>query len=464
MHSAGKLPPQAVDMEKAVLGALLIEDCIYEVSSMLSAADFYRDEHRLIYEAIMQLDSSGGKVDLLTVTDELRRSENLEKVGGPFAITELTQSVASAANVQYHAAIIREKALRRELIVLNDKNLQYAYDESSDIQDLIDSQSLDLVKLVENVGGDDVTPVSEMVNDVLDGIARLKAGELKDPGIPTLTCIDRYMKFETGLTIIAARPSMGKTSFVISLINNIAVEQKVPTAMFELEMPKKKLLRWMLSQRTGIDNSRIKKAELSEEETHELERAGAEIHQSPLYLSDNPSLTISQIRSKSIMLKRKHGVRIIFVDYLQLMRGGAKKYGNRNEEVSEISRGLKNLSTELDIPVVALSQLSRAVEARGGDKRPTLADLRDSGAIEQDADVVMFLHRPIKYGLQQFHDGTPTFNRGEVIIDKNRDGGLANDIRLEFIPDKVTWQDIPDEIPESEYNPDSWLEPDKEAF
>jgi replicative DNA helicase len=257
---------------------------------------------------------------------------------------------------------------------------------------------------------------------------------------------------------------MGKTSFVISLINNIAVEQKVPTAMFELEMPKKKLLRWMLSQRTGIDNTKIKKAELSEDETHKLERAGTEIHQSPLYISDNPNLTISQIRSKSIMLKRKHGVRIIFIDYLQLMRGSGRKNGNRNEEVSEISRGLKNLSTELDIPVVALSQLNRGVEARGGDKRPTLADLRDSGAIEQDADVVMFLHRPIKYGMENFHDGEPTFNRGEVIIEKNRDGGLANDIRLEFIPEKVTWRDIPNQVMDEEYNPNSYIEPDKDAF
>ncbi len=444
----GKVPPQAVELEEAVLGALMLEkDALTNVIDILKVESFYKESHKVIFQAILDLFTESQPIDLLTVTTQLRKNGALEIAGGAFYITELTSKVASAANIEYHARIITEQSIKRELIRISGEIQKDAFEDTTDVFELLDKMEQSLFEISEkNIRKN----YSDMRSIMREAIIELEARKLQKDGLTGVpsgfTALDRVTSGwqKSDLVIIAARPAMGKTAFVLSVLRNAAVDHNRPVAIFSLEMSSVQLVNRLISSEAELDSEKIKKGSLADHEWAQLVHKTAKLSKAPLFVDDTPALSILELRAKCRKLKAQHDIQMVVIDYLQLMSGDSKsggQGGNREQEIASISRALKKIAKELSIPVIALSQLSRAVETRGGDKRPQLSDLRESGAIEQDADMVMFLYRPEYYGITQDEDNNSTAGVGEVIIAKHRNGSLEN-VKLRFIGKYTKFTDL----------------------
>ncbi len=433
----GKVPPQALELEEAVLGALMLErDALTAVIDILKPESFYRDAHRHIYEAIVQLFNNSEPVDLLTVTNQLRKSGNLEIVGGTYVVTELTTKVNSAANIEFHARIIAENSIKRELIRISSLITQEAYEDTTDVFQLLDKTEASLFEVSESHIRKNYSSMRTLMSEAIRELEEKKHHKDGLTGVPSgFTALDRVTSGwqPSDMIIIAARPGMGKTAFVVSAMRNAAVDFNQGVAIFSLEMSSVQLVNRLISAEAELDSEKIKKGTLADYEWEQLVHKTAKLTEAPIFIDDTPGLSILELRAKCRRLKAQHDIQLIVIDYLQLMSGDSSKGGgNREQEIASISRALKGIAKELNVPVIALSQLSRAVETRGGDKRPQLSDLRESGSIEQDADMVMFLYRPEYYGITEDENGMPTVGTGEVIIAKHRNGSLEN-VQLKFI-------------------------------
>jgi replicative DNA helicase len=431
----GKLPPQAVDLEEAVLGALMIEkDALSAVVDLLKPETFYKEAHQRIYKAILTLFANSEPIDLLTVTQQLRKTGEIELVGGGGYVSGLTLRVNSAANIEYHARVVTEQALKRGLITMASEIQRDAFEDTTDVFTLLDRTERDLFQLTESNIRKTVSDMRSIVSEALKEMETKKNQEGLT-GVPSgFTNLDRLTSGwqPTELIILAARPAMGKTAFVVSALRNAAVDHGKPVAIFSLEMSSVQLVNRLISAEAEIDSEKIRKGQLAPHEWQQLHHKIQRLTEAPIYIDDTPALSILELRAKCRRLKAQHDIQMVVIDYLQLMTGDNSKGANREQEIASISRALKNLAKELNVPVIALSQLSRAVETRGGDKKPQLSDLRESGSIEQDADMVMFLYRPEYYGITQDEAGNSTVGVGEVIVAKNRSGSLDN-IQLRFV-------------------------------
>lgn len=430
----GKIPPQAPEVEEAVLGALMLErDTYHNVASIIKAESFYKEEHQKIFKVIQQLVSNGKPVDLLMVTQELKNRQELDEVGGPIYITQLTSRVASAAHIEFHARIIAQKYIQRELIRISTEIQVKSYDDSLELDDLIDYAESSLFKVTEGNISKESQPIKPLLRQAID---QIEENAKKPDGLSGIASgfykLDKITSGwqNTDLMIIAARPAMGKTAFVLSMARNMAVLKQVPVAVFSLEMSSMQLVLRLIAAETELGSEKIKSGKLEEWEWELFNRRIKNLENAPLYIDDTPALSIFEFRAKCRRLKMQHNIGIVIVDYLQLMTAGTDVKGNREQEVSTISRNLKAIAKEINIPIIALSQLNRSVESREG-KRPQLSDLRESGAIEQDADMVMFIHRPEAYGITQDTDGNSLIGLAEIIIAKHRNGAIG-DVQLAF--------------------------------
>ena len=435
----GKIPPQALELEEAVLGAMMIDKKgIDEVIDILQPDAFYKDAHKLIFEAILQLFTETQPVDLLTVSAQLRKTQKLDLAGGDFYLIQLTQKITSSAHIEFHSRIILQKFIQRSLIKISSEIIEDSYDETTDVFDLLDKAESKLYEVTQgNIKRSSETAQSLVLQ------ARNRIQEIaKREGLSGIaTGFEKLDKVTSGwqpsdLVIIAARPGMGKTAFVLSMARNMSIDFGHPVAIFSLEMSSVQLITRLISSETGLSSEKLRTGKLEKHEWEQLSVKVKNLEKAPLFIDDTPSLSIFDLRAKARRLSSQHGIKLIVVDYLQLMTAGGngKGGGNREQEISTISRNLKALAKELSIPVIALSQLSRAVETRGASKRPLLSDLRESGAIEQDADIVSFIYRPEYYKIDEWDDdeASPTQGQAEFIIAKHRNGSLEN-IRLKFI-------------------------------
>lgn len=447
----GKLPPQAIDLEEAVLGAMMIDKKgIDEVIDVLMPQVFYRIQHQVIFTAIRKLFNETQPIDLLTVSNELRNEGKLDLVGGDYYLIQLTQKVSSAAHIEYHSRVLLEKYILRQLIEISSNIIDKAYDETTDVFELLDFSESKLFEITEGGIKKSFTDSRTLVAEAIEKIKAMSEKEGMS-GVPSgFTQLDKITSGwqESDLIILAARPGMGKTAFVLSMARNMAVDANTPVAVFSLEMSSVQLITRMISSETGISSEKLRKATLENHEWKQLYNKVKALEDAPLFIDDTPALSIFDLRAKARRLVSQHNVKLIVIDYLQLMTlGGGKSTGNREQEISTISRNLKSIAKELNIPVIALSQLSRSVETRGGNKRPMLSDLRESGAIEQDADIVSFIYRPEYYKLEFWDDeqGTPSAGQAEIIIAKHRNGALEN-VRLQFINSQAKFMDLENEF------------------
>lgn len=424
----GKVPPQALDLEEAVLGALMLsKDALTAVLDILKPQSFYSDAHASVYRAICNLFEKSVPADLLTVTEELKRMGELEKIGGPYYLVELTNSVTSAANIEFHARIILQKAIQRELIRISTETIKEAYEDTTDVLDLLDKSEQRLFEITEQNMNRGYQNVNSLMAKVIKQIEELSTKQDGLTGVPSgFTNLDRVTAGwqPSDLIIVAARPGMGKTSFTLALALNAAKIFNKGVAFFSLEMSNVQLVNRLISLEAEIESEKLRKGKLSESEWQQLHACVHSFGSLPIYIDDTPGISIFELRAKCRRLKMQHDIQLIIIDYLQLMQGNNDTRGNREQEISQISRSLKGLAKELNVPVIALSQLSRAVETRGGSKRPQLSDLRESGAIEQDADIVSFIYRPEYYGLIEGDNGENLRGIGEIIIAKHRNGSL----------------------------------------
>lgn len=460
----GKIPPQAIDLEEVVLGAMMIDKKgVNEVIDILHPDVFYKEAHKFVYEAILALFNNSSPIDLLTVSEQLKKMGKLEAVGGDFYLIQLTKRVASSAHIEYHARIIQQKYIQRSLIRISSETIEEAYDDTTDVFDLLDSAESKLYEVTQGNLKRSTETAQSLVLQAKKKIEEIAAKEGLS-GIPS--GFDKLDKLTSGwqpsdLIIVAARPGMGKTALTLSMARNIAVNAKIPVAFFSLEMSSVQLITRLISSETGLSSEKLRTGKLEKHEWEQLHVKVKSLENAPLYIDDTPSLSIFDLRAKARRLASQQGIKLIIIDYLQLMTAGNnQKGGNREQEISTISRNLKALAKELEVPVIALSQLSRAVETRGGSKRPLLSDLRESGAIEQDADIVSFIYRPEYYKIDEWDDDerSPTAGQAEFIVAKHRNGGLDN-IRLKFIAnlgkfDNLDEFESPFEIP-SKMNSDA---------
>ena len=434
----GKVPPKAVEIEEVVLGALMLEkDALTTVIDILTPQSFYDDRHKAIYESIVQLFNDSEPIDLETVVSQLRKNGTLEFVGGPYFVAELTSRVNSAANIEFHARIVSEQAIKRELIRIAAEIQEEAFEDTTDVFNLLDKTEQSLFEVSESNIKKNYADMKSLMFEAIKELEAKKDHQDGLTGVPSgFTLLDRATSGwqKTELVIIAARPGMGKTAFVVSAMRNAAVNFNHAVAIFSLEMSSVQLVNRLISAEAELDSEKIKRGNLADYEWEQLVHKTSALSKAPIFIDDTPALSILELRAKCRRLKAQHDIKLIIIDYLQLMTGDASKNagGNREQEIASISRALKSIAKELDVPVIALSQLSRAVETRGGDKRPQLSDLRESGSIEQDADLVMFLYRPDYYGITADENGNPTNGLGEVIIAKHRNGSLDT-IPLKFI-------------------------------
>ncbi|WP_395064020.1 replicative DNA helicase [Flavobacterium sp.] len=435
----GKLPPQALDLEEAVLGAMMIDKKgVDEVIDILQADAFYKDAHKHIFEAIFQLFTDSQPIDLLTVSSQLKKNAKLDLAGGDFYLIQLTQKIASSAHIEFHSRIILQKYIQRSLIRISSEIIEESYDETTDVFDLLDKAESKLYEVTQG----NIKRSSETAQSlVIQAKKRIEEIANKEGLSGIATGFDKLDKITSGwqpsdLVIIAARPGMGKTAFVLSMARNVAIDFGHPVALFSLEMSSVQLITRLISSETGLSSEKLRTGKLEKHEWEQLSVKVKDLEKAPLFIDDSPSLSIFDLRAKARRLASQHGIKLIIVDYLQLMTAGGngKGGGNREQEISTISRNLKALAKELEVPVIALSQLSRAVETRGSSKRPLLSDLRESGAIEQDADIVSFIYRPEYYKIEEWDDDdqSPTAGQAEFIIAKHRNGSLEN-VRLKFI-------------------------------
>jgi replicative DNA helicase len=442
----GKIPPQAVELEEAVLGAMMIDKKgIDDVIDVLSSDAFYDQKHQEIYAAIYELFQNSEPIDLLTVSNLLKKNGKLEFVGGDFALIRLTQKVASSAHIEFHARIILQKYIQRKLITISSEIIENAYDESTDVFELLDDAEAKLFEVTQGNLKKSSEAAGSLVKQALKKIQEIGNQEGMsglETGFTKLDALTSGWQ-PSDLVIIAARPGMGKTAFVISMAKNMAIDFNHGVAVFSLEMSSVQLITRMISSETGLTSEKLRKGNLEPHEWEQLNVKVKRLSDAPIFIDDTPSLSVFDLRAKARRLVSQHGVKIIVIDYLQLMTAGGKAGGNREQEISMISRNLKALAKELEVPVIALSQLSRAVETRGGSKRPLLSDLRESGAIEQDADIVSFIFRPEYYGMTEWDDDehTPCEGQGEFIVAKHRNGGLDN-IRLKFTGHLAKFSDL----------------------
>ena len=440
----GKLPPQAVEVEEAVLGALMLErDAYVTVADFIDTKSFYKEEHQKIFDAIKKLSGNEKPVDLLMVTQELKDRNQLEEIGGLAYITQLTRRVASAAHIEFHARIIAQKFIQRELIRVSTEIQSKSYDDTMDVDDLIDFSESSLFQIAQGNIKKETVPIKPLLNEAI--LQNEKAKNQKEglSGVPSgFTALDRITSGwqKTDLVIIAARPSMGKTAFVLSMAREMAVTHNKSVALFSLEMSSIQLVTRLIASETELGSQKLKSGRLEDWEWEHLNRKISSLDKAPIFIDDTPALSIFEFRAKCRRLKMQFDIEVVIVDYLQLMTAGADNKGSREQEVSTISRSLKAIAKELNIPILALSQLNRSVESREG-KRPQLSDLRESGAIEQDADLVLFIHRPEYYGITEDDSGNSLLGVAEIIIAKHRNGATG-DVHLSFKKELAKFSDM----------------------
>ncbi|MBI9067884.1 MAG: replicative DNA helicase [Salinivirgaceae bacterium] len=443
----GKVPPQVQEFEEAVLGALMLEkDAVHTVIDILKPDSFYNDAHGKIFKAILNLSLEHKPIDIHTVSQQLKISGDIELIGGPFYLAQLTNKVASTAHLEYHSRIIAQKYIQRELIRVGSEIQTRAFEEADDVSDMLDKAEQELFKIAEGNIKKEVSRIDSIVREAILKIE--EAGKQPDglSGVPSgFIELDRITNGwqASDLLIIAARPAMGKTAFVLSMARNTAVDHKRPVAIFSLEMASVQLVNRLISSESEIPSEKLKKGDLQDWEWQQLEHKIRRLEEAPLYIDDTPALSIFEFRAKVRRLVMQHKIELVIIDYLQLMTAGGT--ASREQEVSTISRSLKAIAKELNIPIIALSQLNRSVEMRAGDKRPQLSDLRESGAIEQDADMVMFIHRPEYFGITEDSLGNSLIGLAEIIVAKHRNGSTG-DVRLRFKKEFTRFCDVEEEF------------------
>ena len=449
--SYAQVQPQALEVEKAVLGALMIDkDAYLVISELLRPESFYEPRHQKIFDAVRQLSMNERPIDVLTVTEQLSKNGVLEEIGGPGYIAELSSRVATSANLEYHANIVAEKYISRQLITYTSTIGKKAFDETCDPKDVIAEAESMLFDIAQTNVKKDYVHVSPLIKEA----SQIMMAASKNNGDVTgiSTGYKRLDDLTSGwqnsdLVIIAGRPAMGKTAFALSMAKNIAADQNVPMAFFSLEMSGVQLVNRLIANTCEIEGMKILNGSLNAEEWERFDKRIQHLIDAPLYIDDTPGLSVFELRTKAMRLVREHKVQLIMVDYLQLMNANGMRFNSRQEEVSTISRSLKILAKELNIPVIALSQLNRGLEARTGadGKRPMLSDLRESGAIEQDADMVIFVHRPEKFGLTQGPNGEDYLGKAEIIIAKHRKGA-TDTVLLDFKGEYTRFENPEDNI------------------
>jgi replicative DNA helicase len=433
----GRIQPQAVPLEEAVLGAILIDkNALPTVLDILQPRSFYVEGHQHIYEAMLRLFEKTHPIDILTVHEELKSAGHLDKVGGPNYLVELSNRVASAANIEYHARIIAQKHIQRELIQASTTIIKDSFDDTKDVFELLDDAERNLFEITQqnlNRGFEAIGSLAIKAQKQLEELSQKSEGLT---GVPSgFTELDRLTSGwqSSDLIIVAARPGMGKTAYTLSLAKNAAMDYGRPVALFSLEMSSIQLVQRLISMEAEISSRKLRNGQLEPHEWQQLHTAVEKLSTVPIYIDDTPAINSFELRAKCRRLKMQHDIQLVIIDYLQLMSGSVdnKKSGTREQEISSISRAMKGMAKELGIPVIALSQLSRAVETRGGEKRPMLSDLRESGAIEQDADIVSFIYRPEYYDITE-SEGVSLKGVAEIIIAKHRNGALET-VKLKFI-------------------------------
>ncbi|HBJ76537.1 MAG TPA: replicative DNA helicase [Porphyromonadaceae bacterium] len=445
----GRVQPQDTEIEAAVLGALMMEkDAYMQVSDTLKAEMFYNETNRMVFEAIQHLATNQLPIDLLTVTNQLKKDGNLEKVGGAYGVSKYTSGVYSASNVEYHSLIIAQKYMARELIRFGAEVQTKAFDETIDVEVLMQEAEAEMFKITQQNVKKEVVQINPVIDELVRKVSSKENFTDGYSGLPSgFTELDKITSGwqPSDLIIIAARPAMGKTAFVLSMAKNIALNYGKGIGIFSLEMPNIQLVSRLAINVTELPAEKLKNSKLEPYELEMLCELIKPLYDAPIYVDDTPALSIFELRSKARRLVREHDVKLICIDYLQLMTGGGGNYGSREQEVSLISRSLKGLAKELNIPIIALSQMNRGVETREG-KRPQLSDLRESGAIEQDADIVCFLHRPEYYKIMEDEDHRSTEGIAEVIVAKHRNGSTG-EIRLRFKKDAAKFMNENDYVP-----------------
>jgi replicative DNA helicase len=459
----GKIPPQAIELEEAVLGAVMLEGIIPVIATILIPDSFYVEANKIIYSAILSLFNESKPIDILTVTMKLKATGELEAVGGAYYITTLTNRVSSGSNAEFHARLVQQKFMQREVIRISSETISKAYEEDTDVFDLLEFSEREFYKISAGNTKQDLECTSALVGKAIKEIE--VAGQSKDgvSGVPAgIHSVDKITGGwqKSDLIIVAARPAMGKTAFMLSVAANAALGFNKKVGIFSLEMSKMQLIKRLISSEAEINSQLLKSGKLQDYEWKQLTERCERLYKNNLFIDDTPGISVIELKSKARRFKERYGCEMIVIDYLQLMVGEKGSKGNREQEIAYISRSLKALAKDLDIPVIALSQLSRAVETRGGDKRPQLSDLRESGAIEQDADIVIFLHRPEYYGITEDSNGASTFRFGEAIIAKHRNGA-CDSAQMKYISQYTKFVDWFEPVQRG-LNPNMTFESDKE--
>lgn len=437
--SAGRIPPQNLEAEVSLIGSILIEkDAIIRVADIVSTEDFYVDRNALIFAAIMDLYEQRQPIDVVSLSNKLAEAGELERIGGSSYVAELTSAVPTAAHVVHYAGIVAHKATLRRLIGAASNITQYGYDEQTPLDQLLDKAEQTIFEVSQKNLKQNFIPISSILTDSFDRLNEMHSNAGKLRGIPTgFRDMDKMLAGlqNSDLIILAARPSMGKTTLVMNLAHHVAAKEGIPVGFFSLEVSKEQLIDQLLAIESGIDSWKLRTGALDDDDFPRINEAMAELSEAPLYIDDSAMTNVMEMRTKARRLQAEHGLGLVIIDYLQLISGGARTAEGRQQEVSEISRGLKGLARELNVPVIALSQLSRAVESRNP-PTPQLSDLRDSGSIEQDADVVAFIYRPWYYDKQADENIT------EILIKKHRNGPIG-DVELYFHPEQRRFTDAP---------------------
>ena len=442
----GKIQPQAIDLEISVLGSILIDnEALSDSIDILKKEYFYKIEHQYIYEAISNLFQNSNPIDILTVTEELKRLGTLKKSGNVSYVSSLTSRISSSANTEYHARIIAEKFIQRKLINISSGIIEESLDDTIDVFETLNKAEQELFNVTEGTLRKSYDSMSDLIKISLKNIEELKNKEEGLSGVPSgFSKLDKLTSGwqKSDLIICAARPGMGKTAFALTMARNIAIEHNMGVAVFSLEMSSEQLVNRLISSESEIEAGKLRKGDLAEHEWIQLHSKIKGLSKAPIFIDDTPAISVFELRAKARRLVKKHSIKMIIIDYLQLMTAGGKG-GNREQEISTISRSLKGIAKELGIPVMALSQVNRALEQRSGvgSKRPMLSDLRESGAIEQDADIVTFIYRPQYYKIQEWEDGESCLGQAEIIVAKHRNGGLG-DVRLKFKAQFAKFSDL----------------------
>jgi len=442
----GKLQPQAIELEEAVLGALMIDnESLSDTIDSLQPEYFYKPDNQKIFEAIINLFNNSKPVDILTVSEELKRMNALDSVGGMIYISQLTNNISSSSNTEFHARIIAEKFIKRSLISISNNIIGDAFNDTIDIFDLLNTAEEKLFNVTEGTLRKSYDKMSILIKGALDNIEVLRQKEDGLSGVPSgFSKLDRVTSGwqNSDLVIVAARPGMGKTAFALSMARNIAINHEKAIGFFSLEMSSEQLVSRLIASEAELSASKLRRGDLKDYEMVQLHEKIKQLSDAQIYIDDTPALTVFELRAKARRLVKNHNVEIIIIDYLQLMSAGGNA-GNREQEISTISRSLKGIAKELKIPVIALSQVNRGVESRTGtgSKRPMLSDLRESGAIEQDADIVTFIYRPEYYKIYEWDNGDDSRSQAEIIIAKHRNGALEN-VRLKFTAEFAKFSDI----------------------